>query len=32
MKASQPNSKKSETGITFGAMETIQRQGDGIEN
>ena len=31
MKASQQNSKKSEKGVTFGAMETIQRQGDSIE-
>ena len=31
MKASQQNSKKSEKGIIFGAMETIQRQGDSID-
>ena len=31
MKVSQQNSKKSEKSVTFGAMETIQRQGDSID-
>ena len=31
MKANQQNSKKGEKGVTFSAMETIQRQGDSID-